>query len=290
MQPSTVRPPAETKGGGTNVIAHTVHFHPRHQPDDLWCPPSGAPSRDDPPWLVFLHSLGLDRHTWTGQAEVFASQYRVLSYDLRGHGESHALPGPYTVDAHVDDLLMLLDLRHVKKATVVGLSIGGAIAARAAARFPERLDRLVLADTTAWYGPQGRDVWYARAADVERHGLVLVRDLLLERWFTPGFRQAQPATVATFESTLMRNDPAVYAALCRAIGEMDLRQDLPNISAPTLIVVGAEDIATPLAMAEALHQGIADSTLIEIASAAHLPPVEQPHAFNVALSRFIRTR
>ncbi len=233
-------------------------------------------------WVVFLHSLGLDRHSWSAQAAAFARTHAVLTYDLRGHGESPD-DAPCTLDAHVHDLLRLLDHVGAEQVTLVGLSMGGFVAARAAAHHPGRVERLVLADTTAWYGPGGAASWTARAATVRREGMGPLVATLMERWFTPAFRREHADVVAAYADVLSRNDPEAYAAHCDAIAGLDLRPGLDAIRAPTLVIVGAEDTATPPAAAAALHQGIRGSRLVVIPNAAHLSPVEQPDAFNAAV-------
>jgi 3-oxoadipate enol-lactonase len=154
--------------------------------------------------------------------------------------------------------------------------MGGCVALAMAARHPGKVTGLGLIDTTAWYGPKAPDAWAERAQKALDEGLAAMVGFQTTRWFTDGFRAAHPEAVEPCVATFLANEPAAYAEACRMLGACDLRAALPRIDVPTAVVVGREDYATPPEMAEALHAGIAGSTLTVIEDGRHLTPVEHP--------------
>jgi 3-oxoadipate enol-lactonase len=241
----------------------------------------------DGPWLVLCHSLGMNRQMWFGQVPAFAQRYRVLTYDARGHGESTKAPGPYSFELLADDLHRLLEAEGVSSVAVVGLSLGGNTAQAFTAAHPEMVRALVLSDTTAWYGPEGAANWEARRKDLEQNGLAGITDFQTTRWFTDAFRAAHPDVVQRFADWLRADDVASYMETQRALGAGDLREAIARITCPTLVVVGEEDYATPLAMAQDLHARIRCSELLVIEEARHLSPVEQPDRFSAVVLDFL---
>ncbi len=239
--------------------------------------PAGAPV------VAFSNSIGATHRMWDAQAEALAGQYRVLRYDTRGHGGSPVVAGPATIEALADDLAGLLDALQVERAHVVGLSLGGMTAQSLAARRPGRVHGLVLMATAA-YMPDG---WDARAAAVRSQGMGAIVDAVLTRWFTPGFRASHPEMVAPHRERFVAMDPEGYAACCAAIGAMDLRPSNAAITAPTLIVAGADDPATPVPMMEEIRGRIPDAELVVLPRAAHILAVERADAVNAHLQAFL---
>ncbi len=239
--------------------------------------PAGAPV------VAFSHSVGSTHRMWDAQADALAGQYRVLRYDTRGHGGSPVAAGPTTIEALADDLAGLLDALHVERAHVVGLSLGGMTAQLLAARHPGCVHGLVLMATAA-YMPDG---WEARAASVRSQGMGAIVDAVLARWFTPGFKAAHPEMVAPHRERFLAMDPEGYAACCGAIGGMDLRPSNADITAPTLILAGADDPATPAAMMEEIRGRIPDAELVVLPRAAHILAVERADTVNAHLAAFL---
>ena len=230
----------------------------------------------DGPVVVLADSLGSTLAMWDPQMADLARTFRVVRYDLRGHGGSPSPDGPYTIADLGGDLLALLDDLQVETASVCGLSLGGMVAMWVAANAPDRIDRLVLCATSARLGPP--EMWAARAEKVLAEDVGAVADLVVGRWFTPGYAARHPDVVDRMRVMISSCSAVGYAGCCRAIERMDLTGDLASIAAPTLVVVGAEDTATPLEHAERIAAGVPGARLAVVPDAAHLVNVEQPAA------------
>lgn len=225
-------------------------------------------AREAPP-VVLTGSLGTELSMWDPQVAALADDFRLLRYDLRGHGGSEVPPGPYALADLGEDLLALMDAVGIERAVLCGLSIGGMISMWVAANAPERVDRLVVFCTSAYLG----SAYAERAAAVRERGIEPIADAVIERWFTPGF---DPATVARFRRGLVGIPAEGYAGCCEAIAGMDLREDLGSIRASTLVVAGADDPATPPDHGQAIAEAIPGAQFAVIPKAAHLATVEQP--------------
>jgi len=232
--------------------------------------------------VVLSNSLGATWDMWEPQLPALTSRFRVLRYDQRGHGATATPgPGPYTIDRLGADLIELLDHLELARASLTGVSLGGMVALWVAVHHPERVERLVLACTAAELGPP--ESWLERAAAVRASSPSSLRAALLGRWFTPGYPQRHPGVTALVDRMLGATDAEGYAGCCEAIAAMDQRGDLARVSAPTLVVAGAEDPVTPPARAQELQSGIAGASLLVLPGAAHLANIEQADAFNAAL-------
>jgi 3-oxoadipate enol-lactonase len=223
---------------------------------------------------VLIHSLAMDRQFWRPVAQRLDAA--VLLYDCTGHGESEKPHGPYTVEGFADDLARLLDHIGWDSTMVAGASMGGCIALAFAGKYPERVGALGLVDTTAWYGPDAPRQWDERAQKALDGGLKALVNFQLTRWFSDAFRAAHPEVVSQCVAVFLKNDVRAYAATCRMLGAADLRSVLPRIGMPTSVIVGEEDYATPLTMAEELHRNIRGSKLTVLKNARHLTPLERP--------------
>ncbi|MFZ9500515.1 MAG: alpha/beta fold hydrolase [Beijerinckiaceae bacterium] len=226
--------------------------------------------------VALIHSLAMDHTFWTPVAERLAQDAAVLTIDCRGHGASDKPAGPYHVEQFADDLADVLDHLGWSKTVVAGASMGGCVSLAFALRHPGRLQGLGLFDTTACYGDNALPAWRERADKAMSEGLAGLIDFQKTRWFSDSFRAANPKVVQDCIDVFLRNDLAAYAATCVMLGVADLRAGLPSIKAPTRILVGEEDYATPVAMAQAMHAGIAGSTLRIVKGARHLSPLEIP--------------
>jgi 3-oxoadipate enol-lactonase len=235
--------------------------------------------------LMFSNSLGTNLGMWDLQAAELAASFRILRYDTRGHGQSEATPGPYTIERLADDVLALLDQLGIRRVNFCGLSMGGIIGMLLALRAPERLEKLVLCNTAATIG--SAETWNARIAAVRRGGIEAVADAVLERWYTAGFRAADPAAIAATRAMLVSTPVEGYASCCAALRDADLREVIAGIGVPTLIVVGAHDPVTTLADGRFMAERIKGSKCVEL-PAAHLSNIEAADAFTMELSGFLK--
>ena len=229
---------------------------------------------EDAPVLVLSNSLGTSLEMWDDQAPVLRGWFRLLRYDTRGHGGSPAPPGPYVIEDLGGDVIRLLDRLGIERASFCGLSVGGMTGMWLASEAPERVERLVLLCTSALLGPKG--VWDGRIATATERGMAALVDGVIERWFAPAFRSETPATVEKMAGTLRETDPEGYAGCCAAIRDMDLRDRLPSIEAPTLVVSGAEDPATPPEHGRLIRDAIPGARFEVVPDAAHIANVERP--------------
>ncbi len=227
----------------------------------------------DAPVVVLSGSLGATRAMWEPQLPGLAERHRVVTYDTRGHGESPAPAGPYSLDDLVDDVVALLDRVGTQRAHVVGLSLGGMTAMRLAAREPARVNRLVALATSAKPDPQG---FLDRAAAARSGGTEPLAPTVVSRWLTPAYAAEHPDLVARLEAMIAGADDEGYALCCEVVAAVDLREDLGRITAPTLVVSGAEDPALPPPHQQAIADGIAGASLVSVSPGAHLPNLEQP--------------
>jgi 3-oxoadipate enol-lactonase len=244
--------------------------------------PSGAPV------VTFSHSLAANLHLWDAQAAALAARYRVLRYDIRGHGGSDVPPPPYTLEQMADDLHGLLQGLGITETHFVGLSMGGLIGMTMALRFPREVKSLVLADTTACYGPKMTPMWDDRIRVAEAQGIEPLLDRTMEAWFTPPFREQHPEVIDRVRAMLRPTDVRGYVGAIRAIGYVDLREAIGAIRCPTLILVGEEDRGTDITMANTMHQRIAGSELAVLPKAAHCSCVEAADAFTRAVLEFLQ--
>ncbi|NIJ08158.1 3-oxoadipate enol-lactonase [Sphingomonas vulcanisoli] len=240
--------------------------------------PEGAPV------LLLSNSLGTAMAMWEPQMAAFTEHFRVLRYDSRGHGASDVPPGSYSIDRLGRDVIELADALGIATFTFCGLSKGGMIGQWLGWRAPERLDRLILANTSAYMGlPTG---WDHRIATVLRNGMPTMTDAVIARWFTPDFTATHPKDIAPVRTMLLATDPEGYAGCCAAIRDMDQRRLLTLIPTPTLVIAGDADPATPLDHARQLSESIPDARLV-VLPAAHLSNVEQPIRFADAFIQFV---
>jgi 3-oxoadipate enol-lactonase len=237
---------------------------------------------DDAPVIALSTSLGTTNELWDPQTAELAKSFRVLRYDHRGHGRSDAPPGPYTVEQLATDVLELLDRLGVGSVTFCGLSLGGAVGMWLSSRVPERVDRLVLCCTSARFAD--REFWLDRARTVREQGVAAVADVVLERWFTAGFRARDPETVEQFRELLLSTPREGYAACCDALAAWDFRDELRTISAPTLVVVADHDLSAPPEHGELIARRVPGAGLVAVLGAAHLANVEQPEAITEAIA------
>jgi len=235
------------------------------------------------PALLMLHSLGTEARVWQPQAEALAGGFRVIRPDLRGHGLSGVTKGPGSIAQYAEDVRAVLDALGVAGAHVAGLSIGGLVAQALAAQAPRRVASLMLCDTALAIPPP--DFWHERAATVRTQGVAAVAEAVLARWVTLA-ALAAPETEG-LRAMLLRTPPEGYAAAAEAIAAADFSTSTARLRLPALVLVGAEDQATPPEAARALAAAIPGASMIEIAAAAHIPNYERADAMTAALRRFL---
>ena len=240
----------------------------------------------DAPVVLLSNSLASNLTMWEHQVPALAAAgLRVLRYDSRGHGGTSVTRGPYTLEMLVDDALALLDHLELDRVHFMGLSKGGMVGQMLATRHPERVRALVLAATACHMAPAS--IWEERIAAVRAGGMEAVADATIDRWFTRPGQQRLTEEVARIRAMVAATPPEGFCACCHAIKEMDQRETIRGITAPTLILVGEQDPGTPVAAAEAIHERIAGSRLQVIPEAAHFLNVEQPEGFNAAAVEFL---
>lgn len=237
------------------------------------------------PALVFINSLGTDLRIWDGVVPRFASRYRIIRHDKRGHGLSDCPPTPYSIRQHAQDLGDLLEQLGVERVTLVGISVGGMIAMDFAASHPDRVSRLVLCDTAPKIGTA--EMWNERIGALRAHGMDHLGDAILSRWFAPSFIQNQPDAARGYYHMLTRTPVDGYTGTCEAIRDVDLWPSVAQIQAPTLILCGAEDLATTPDGAARLATAIPNANYHIIDDAAHLPCIEQPAILASLIDSFL---
>ena len=239
---------------------------------------------EDAPVLVLAHLLGGSMAMWAPQVEALRDRFRLLRYDARGHGASDAPPGSYGLDRLGRDVIELLDSLDIARASFCGLSMGGVVGQWLGVRAPERLDRLVLANTAAWLGPVRS--WDDRIAIVRAEGMAPMADAVLPRWLTPAYRAAHPAVEANVRAMVLRTDPVGYAGCCAALRDMDMRPTNALITVPTQVIAAREDGSTSPEAGRALADSISESRFA-LLEAAHLSNIEQAAAFSAVLADFL---
>lgn len=236
--------------------------------------------------VILAHSLATDLTLWDDQMAALAARFRVLRYDIRGHGGSSAPPGPYDFAMLTGDVLGLMDALGIARAAFVGISLGGMIGQHLALAAPERVEGLVLASTTSRYPAETKPVWAERIRAVSADGLEPQVTPTLERWFTPSWRAGHPAVLARIGGRIRATPVAGYVGCCAAISNLDTADRLKDIRCPTLVVVARQDAGTPPAMGEAIAAAVPGARLAAIDGAAHLCNIEQAAVFNRVLLDF----
>ncbi|MGE5095503.1 MAG: 3-oxoadipate enol-lactonase [Betaproteobacteria bacterium] len=256
------------------------------KPVSISCHVSGSGG----PAVVLAHAIGCDHRMWDDLEKRLAPSFHVINIDARGHGSSPVPPRPYSLGALAEDVRALLDRLGVAKAHWVGLSMGGMVGQAFALAHPGRLERLVIANSTASYGVEGHTLWHNRIKLVEEGGLAAIRDMVAQRYFSDAFRREHADVVSKVMARFMETPVEGYLGCCDAIRELDFSSHLKSIHAPTLVIAGSEDAGTPVAMSQAIAKGIPGAKLEVIQGAAHLSAVEKPGEFAELVNDFIAAR
>ncbi|MCC7274323.1 MAG: 3-oxoadipate enol-lactonase [Alphaproteobacteria bacterium] len=246
--------------------------------------PEGAPL------VVMAHSLAATLGMWDAQMPALTRDHRVLRVDMRGHGGSEATPGPYRQDMLAEDFRALLAHLGLGPVHFIGLSMGGMIGMTLASAHPGMVRSLVLCDTMCEVPEASRAAFDERVAIARRDGMAALVEPTIARWFTPPYVARNPPALAAVRADIAATPVVGYAGCCEAIKTLDLRGRIGAIAVPTLVIVGRDDPATPVAAAEVIHRTIPGSELVVLDAASHLSNIEQPAAFDAALGAFLARR
>ncbi|RJG06689.1 3-oxoadipate enol-lactonase [Noviherbaspirillum cavernae] len=239
---------------------------------------------EEGPWLILSNSLGTQLDMWAPQMPALRKRFRVLRYDTRGHGQSSVPPGPYTIAKLGDDVIALMDHLQIDRAHFCGLSMGGMIGMWLGANRAARINRLVLCNTAALIGPP--ELWNTRIAKVNSEGMGAIVPAVIDRWFTPEFQKSAHNEVDLVRKMLLHTHTVGYAANCAAVRDMDLRESLFAVRAPTLVIAGAYDAATPPQDSRLVADRIAHARYVSL-EAAHLSNWEVADEFTDTLVGFL---
>ncbi len=252
-------------------------------PVELYCADSGGGGEP----VLLAHAIGCDHRMWEDVTAALASRHRVVAIDARGHGRSPVPRRPYSLAAMADDAVRVLDRLGIERAHWVGLSMGGMVGRAFALSHPGRLGKLVLANTTGSYGPDGRASWDQRIRLVREGGLAAIRDLVAERYFSQAFLAQHRDVVERVMGRFLETPVEGYLGCCEAIRELDSAGSLEAIRAPTLVVAGELDRGTPPAMSRAIAERVPNARMAVIAGASHLSAVEKPAEFTALVRDFL---
>jgi 3-oxoadipate enol-lactonase len=256
-------------GGGHNVSVERTTRNP-------------DPSRGT---IVFLNSLATTKGMWDGVVARLSKEFDVVRYDQRDRGGplGHS---PFSLDDLVGDLFAVLDAENIEEAHIAGVSLGGLVALRAAATMPHRTKSAVAMCCAARFS---KDVWLARGQQVRAHGITPLVPQVIERWFTADFQQRQPFIVDQHRQMLITADPTGYAFACDLLAESDVREDLPGIDVPLLVISGDADSANPIADQQLIARNVPSAKHELLYNTAHLAPVAEPELIAKLVSEHARS-
>jgi 3-oxoadipate enol-lactonase len=242
--------------------------------------PEGAP------WIVFSNSLATNTSMWDPQVAALRDRFRLLRYDQRGHGGSDAPAGRYTFDVLIADALGLLDALAIARPHWVGLSMGGATGLGIAERFPNRLDRLVVCDTSCASTPVSAQQWEERIAIVAKQGMEALVDPTVRRWHPADAIAANAPQVEKVRGMIRTTPANGFIGCAAALADHDFRSAAATVTRPILFLVGDQDGTNPPAMRE-LHAALPGSKYVELIGAGHISNLDQPEAFTRAVKDFL---
>lgn len=244
--------------------------------------------KEGAPVVILSHSLASSLIMWEPQLKALEPHFKVLRYDIRGHGESDVTKGPYSLELLAEDAVGLLDSLRIDKVHWVGLSLGGMIGQSFALNHPDRLFSLVLCDTTARVPEEAQPVWEERIKTAREKGLAPLLDETMERWFSSSFLEKNPPILDAIRKQFLLTPLEGYLGCAYAVRRINYLDQLSKIKIPTLIMVGENDMGTPVSASEAIHERIENSKLVILPSARHLSNVEKSEEFNSALLAFLK--
>lgn len=222
---------------------------------------------------------------WDGQVSSLSKDFYLIRYDTRGHGRSSSPKGPYSIELLGKDVLGLLDFLGIEKVSFCGISMGGVVGQWLGINAPQRIDKLILANTAAKVGTEA--AWTERAILVRKNGLSSIADSAPSRWFTSEFCAASPSVVNEMVVKLKNESTEGYASCCEALAVEDLTAKVSTIQSKTLIICGVHDPVTTIVDAQKIHQLVSASSVIEL-PASHVSNVEAENEFNRSLIQFLQ--
>lgn len=240
----------------------------------------------DAPVVMLSNSLMSNHTMWDPQMAVLTESFRVLRYDTRGHGDTDAPQGPYSIKLLAEDVIALLDTLGIQKVHFAGLSMGGMIAQYLGAHFPDRIHSLLLCDTASEMPTLA--MWNDRISTAQEGGISALLDGTLQRWFTAPFLENDKEAVEKIAQMIRTTDTGGYIGCASAVRDMSQTSILAKITAPTIIIVGEDDPACTVAQSKVLQEHIKGSKLVVLKSAAHLSNIEQTAKFNDAMMDFLK--
>ena len=241
--------------------------------------------KEGAPWLVLSHSLACSVRMWDPTVEAFKGSFRILNYDMRGHGATSAPKVPYTLDMLADDVLALLDSLKIEKAAYCGLSIGGMIGQTLALRGKGPFTKMVLADTTHTQPPEALKQWEDRINIARSKGMAGLVDGTMERWFTEPYRKKNSPEFQKIRNLVLKTPVAGFVGCGQAIMKLNTTARLKDIKLPVLAITGEQDGAAP--GTKYIGEHVPGAKFVNIPQAAHIANIEQPEAFNRALREFL---
>ena len=236
------------------------------------------------PALIFSNSLGTSYHMWQPQIDALQNDYFIICYDTRGHGQSFAPTGPYSLDQLGQDVINLLDYLNIDKAFFCGISMGGMTGQWLAINYPDRFHHLMLCNTAAKIGNEA--AWTERAQLVREQGLDPIATTAALRWFTAEFINTHPDVVKALSDALAAGSSEGYASCCEALSTADTREQLKNICVPVTVLSGTEDPVTTVADGQYMVDHIPNAKLA-IIDASHISNIEQPEIFNQLIQQHL---
>lgn len=238
--------------------------------------------------LIFCHALATRQNIWDRQRAALSSKFGIVSFDLRGHGES-TVPGngDYSFESQAHDVIALMDHLNIARAVLVGISVGGEVAQVAAARYPNRFERLILSSTACHTNPARAATWESRIQEASRLGMPGIAATTVSRWFSEAFALENPDVVEWCRQFVLATPLDSYIGLARVIQTMDLRLESAKIGCPTMILCGDQDHNTGPETARSLAHLIPGSQLKIFEGSGHFPNIEVPQQFNNAIEAFI---
>jgi len=239
------------------------------------------------PVVMLSHCLAGTMGIWDHQIKILEQQYRVLRYDLRGHGATSAPDKDYSMEMLASDAAALLDALEIKRAHFMGISLGGMLGQSLALMHPEKVSSLILCDTACKIAQQTHQDWEERIAAARQHGMAALADGTMQRWLSPEFQKAHPDIAEKIRNMILATPVAGFAGCCRAIRNFDVKDKISRISVPVLIIVGENDPGTPVEMSQEIREAMSGAEMVTLPRAFHLSNIEAAELFNQTVADFL---
>ena len=244
--------------------------------------------KEGAPWVTFVTGIANDVTMWDGQITALADDFRILRYDLRGHGQTEATAGDYSFPLLMGDLLALWDRLGIENSSLVGLGLGGAISIGMGVRHSDRIAKLMPCCCRAVMTPDFAAMWPKFLAVVKQHGMEGMVEQTVKRWFTDDFKAENPKVLDNVRRMIRCTNPIGYYGCINAFLTLDFSADLQRISVPTLFVSGADDhLGGPPHTMAGLGEAVPDARHVSVPHAAHIANIQNPDGFNAIMSGFL---